>query len=188
MIVYELITNSARYAFQGTEGKLLVELHSARNFVECRVSDAAQAFDRCAGRRLPRMAEPVVCAQAIMTPENCVAETERLIAAALYHRRPVYKRLPASSRGNTPSPLLASGYVTFINRALSVGASQHSHLRPKLLQCGFGDLNGITQPALQNRHYLCCDHFRYRVVPIHQPKFLQREIERSIESFDFRSR
>jgi hypothetical protein len=36
-----------------------------------------------------RMAEPVVCAQAIMTPENCVAETERLIAAALYHRRPV---------------------------------------------------------------------------------------------------
>ena len=39
MIVYELITNSARHAFQGTEGKVLVELHSARNFVECRVSD-----------------------------------------------------------------------------------------------------------------------------------------------------
>jgi TPP-dependent 2-oxoacid decarboxylase len=30
-----------------------------------------------------QMAEPVVCAQAIMTPGNCVAETERLIAAAL---------------------------------------------------------------------------------------------------------
>jgi two-component sensor histidine kinase len=39
MIVYELITNSAHHAFQGTEGKVLVELHSARNFVECRVSD-----------------------------------------------------------------------------------------------------------------------------------------------------
>src|SRR4029077_4643399 len=39
-------------------------------------------------------AEPVVCAQAIMTPENCVAETERLIAAALYHRRPVYMAFP----------------------------------------------------------------------------------------------
>jgi two-component sensor histidine kinase len=39
MIVYELITNSARHAFQGTEGKVLVELHSAGNFVECRVSD-----------------------------------------------------------------------------------------------------------------------------------------------------
>jgi two-component sensor histidine kinase len=39
MIVYELITNSARHAFQGTEGKILVELHSAKNFVECRVAD-----------------------------------------------------------------------------------------------------------------------------------------------------
>jgi two-component sensor histidine kinase len=39
MIVYELITNSARHAFRGTEGKVLVELHSAGNFVECRVSD-----------------------------------------------------------------------------------------------------------------------------------------------------
>jgi hypothetical protein len=28
-----------RHAFQGTEGKVLVELHCAGNFVECRVSD-----------------------------------------------------------------------------------------------------------------------------------------------------
>ena len=42
-----------------------------------------------------KMAEPVVCARAIMTPENCAAETERLIAAALYHRRPVYMNFPA---------------------------------------------------------------------------------------------
>jgi len=41
-----------------------------------------------------RMAEPIVCARTIMTPENCVAETERLIAAALYHRRPVYMAFP----------------------------------------------------------------------------------------------
>jgi indolepyruvate decarboxylase len=41
-----------------------------------------------------KMAKPVVCAQAIMTPENCVAETERLIAAALYHRQPVYMAFP----------------------------------------------------------------------------------------------
>jgi indolepyruvate decarboxylase len=40
------------------------------------------------------MTEPVVCARAIMTPDNCVAETERLIAAALYHRRPVYMAFP----------------------------------------------------------------------------------------------
>jgi indolepyruvate decarboxylase len=42
-----------------------------------------------------RMAQPVVCAQAVMTPENCVAETERLIAAALRHHRPVYMGVPA---------------------------------------------------------------------------------------------
>jgi indolepyruvate decarboxylase len=41
-----------------------------------------------------KMAEPVVCARTIMTPENCAAETERLIAAALYHRRPVYMAFP----------------------------------------------------------------------------------------------
>jgi indolepyruvate decarboxylase len=42
-----------------------------------------------------KMAEPVVCARAILTPHNCIAETERLIAAALYHRRPVYLAFPA---------------------------------------------------------------------------------------------
>jgi indolepyruvate decarboxylase len=41
-----------------------------------------------------RMTQPVVCAQAIMTPENCVAETERLIAAALHQHRPVYMGFP----------------------------------------------------------------------------------------------
>jgi indolepyruvate decarboxylase len=45
-----------------------------------------------------KMSEAVVCAQAIMTPDNCVSETERLIAAALLHRRPVY----------TPASCLAS--------------------------------------------------------------------------------
>lgn len=39
--------------------------------------------------------DSVVCARAILTPDNCVAETERLIAAALYHRRPVYMAFPA---------------------------------------------------------------------------------------------
>jgi len=41
-----------------------------------------------------KMAEPVVCARAIMTPENCASETERLIAAAIFHRRPVYMGFP----------------------------------------------------------------------------------------------
>jgi indolepyruvate decarboxylase len=42
-----------------------------------------------------RMAQPVVCAQAVMTPQNCAAETGRLIAAALHNRRPVYMGFPA---------------------------------------------------------------------------------------------
>jgi indolepyruvate decarboxylase len=41
-----------------------------------------------------RMSEPVVCAQAVLTPQNAAYETERLIAEALYHRRPVYMGFP----------------------------------------------------------------------------------------------
>jgi len=44
-----------------------------------------------------RMSEPVVCASAIITPENAAYETERLISAALYHRRPVYMAFPADA-------------------------------------------------------------------------------------------
>jgi indolepyruvate decarboxylase len=40
-----------------------------------------------------KMAEPVVCASAIITPQNAAYETERLIAEALYHRRPVYMQI-----------------------------------------------------------------------------------------------
>ena len=35
-----------------------------------------------------KMAEPLTVAQAILTPENCVAEFERVLAAMLYHKRP----------------------------------------------------------------------------------------------------
>jgi indolepyruvate decarboxylase len=42
-----------------------------------------------------RMSQPVVCASAILTPQNVAYETERLIAEALYHRRPVYMAFPA---------------------------------------------------------------------------------------------
>ncbi len=34
------------------------------------------------------MAEPLTAARAVLTPENCVAEFERVLAAVLYHRRP----------------------------------------------------------------------------------------------------
>ncbi len=42
-----------------------------------------------------RMSQPVVCASAILTPQNVAYETERLISEALYHRRPVYMAFPA---------------------------------------------------------------------------------------------
>ncbi len=42
-----------------------------------------------------RMTKPVVCARAIMTPQNVVLETERLIFEALYNLRPVYLAFPA---------------------------------------------------------------------------------------------
>ena len=41
-----------------------------------------------------KMAEKVVCASAIITPQNAAYETERLIAEALYHCRPVYMAFP----------------------------------------------------------------------------------------------
>jgi len=50
-----------------------------------------------------RMAQPVVCAQAVMTPQNVARETERLIAEARYHRRPVYMAFPADT---TNQPML----------------------------------------------------------------------------------
>ena len=42
-----------------------------------------------------KMADPVVCASAVMTPQNAASELERLIADALYHRRPVYIAIPS---------------------------------------------------------------------------------------------
>jgi len=64
---------------------------------------SAQAHRRLVHHRLGdgefdlfyKMAEPVVCARAIMTPDNCIAETERLISAALRERRPVYMAFPS---------------------------------------------------------------------------------------------
>jgi indolepyruvate decarboxylase len=41
------------------------------------------------------MAGTVVCASAIMTPQNAAYETERLIATALYQRRPAYMAFPS---------------------------------------------------------------------------------------------
>jgi indolepyruvate decarboxylase len=60
-----------------------------------------------------RMTEPVVCAQAVMHPQNVALETERLLAEALYHRRPVYMAFPADHAllpvASTAQPIPAAG-------------------------------------------------------------------------------
>jgi indolepyruvate decarboxylase len=50
-----------------------------------------------------KMAQPAACASAILTPENTVAEMDRLVAAAISHRRPVYIGIPADC-ANAPLP------------------------------------------------------------------------------------
>jgi indolepyruvate decarboxylase len=46
-----------------------------------------------------KMTEPAVCASAILTPENTVTEMERIVNAALTHRRPVYLAIRADYAG-----------------------------------------------------------------------------------------
>jgi indolepyruvate decarboxylase len=52
------------------------------------------------------MATPVVCAKTMLTPENCIHEVERVIAAALEYRRPVYIAIPHNyvHENISPSP------------------------------------------------------------------------------------
>jgi indolepyruvate decarboxylase len=50
-----------------------------------------------------KMAQPAACASAILTPENTVSEMDRLVAAAVSHRRPVYLGIPADC-ANVPVP------------------------------------------------------------------------------------
>ena len=42
-----------------------------------------------------KMAQPVVCASTILTPENALSEIDRVINAGLKHKRPVYIGVPA---------------------------------------------------------------------------------------------
>lgn len=49
-----------------------------------------------------KMAQPAVCASAVLTPENVVSEMARIIHEALYHRRPVYIALPTDHAEAVP--------------------------------------------------------------------------------------
>jgi indolepyruvate decarboxylase len=57
------------------------------------------------------MATPVVCAKTMLTPENCVNEVERVIAAALEQHRPVYIAIPHDYVHKELSPFMAQAHV-----------------------------------------------------------------------------
>ncbi|GAB4065310.1 alpha-keto acid decarboxylase family protein [Ancylobacter sonchi] len=79
-----------------------------------------------------RMSEPVVCAHAVMTPQNVAYETERLIAEALYHLRPVYMAFPAdlanqpvvSSAAAIPAPQSDPAQLAAATKAVAAALEQ----------------------------------------------------------------
>lgn len=89
------------------------------------------------------MAEFVVGATAIITPDNVVAETERLIAEALYNHRPVYLAFPADVvnkpvlASSPPIPLPASDPAELAAAtdavARMLNAASHACVLPGLL-------------------------------------------------------
>lgn len=101
-----------------------------------------------------RMAEPVVCAHAVMTPQNVAAETERLIFEALYHRRPVYMAFPADCAGQPvvstasrlPLPHSDPAALAAATEAITVAlaAAKTACLLPGMLLARLG-----LQPVLQ---------------------------------------
>ncbi|CAG37059.1 alpha-keto acid decarboxylase family protein [Desulfotalea psychrophila] len=95
-----------------------------------------------------KMTEPVVCARAIMTPDNCVAETERLIAAAFYHRRPVYMAFPGDYAdmpvvGQAEAVVVATSEVGTLAAAVeaichAVSVSKRACILPGIMATRFG--------------------------------------------------
>lgn len=63
-----------------------------------------------------QLAQPLACAHAILTPENCIAEMERLIATALKERRPVYIGLPSDY---AVMPVIENASVTTPKKQIS---------------------------------------------------------------------
>lgn len=101
-----------------------------------------------------RMTTPAVCAHAVITPQNCIAETERLVAALLRHRRPVYMAIP-SDVANLPA-VAASGPIgmpssdpTSLERVVeaiveAVGQAKAPCILPGILTARLGLRDALT--------------------------------------------
>jgi indolepyruvate decarboxylase len=102
-----------------------------------------------------QMADTVTAASAIITPANAIAETERLIATALYERRPVYLAFPsdvvdqpvAASSATLPRPASDPRALTAAANAVAAALNRADTacVLPGLLL----DRLGITDAATQ---------------------------------------
>jgi indolepyruvate decarboxylase len=149
-----------------------------------------------------RMAEPVVCAHAVMTPDNCVAETERVIAAALYHRRPVYMGFPADY-ANMPvvgktSPAVAPAsdtatLQTAVNAIVSaVSVSKTACILPGIIVARLGlreeatavvDASGLPFATMfMDKSVLDEGHPRY--IGMYDGKLMNEQVRSFIEGCD----
>jgi indolepyruvate decarboxylase len=150
-----------------------------------------------------KMTEPVVCARAIMTPDNCVAETERLIAAALFHRRPVYMAFPADYAnlpvvGSAPSAAVVpqtdqvalQAAVAAIADALN--AAKRACILPGILipRCGLGaeaiaviEASGLPFAAMfMDKSALDETHPQY--IGMYDRRLMNEEIRAFVEGCD----
>jgi indolepyruvate decarboxylase len=101
-----------------------------------------------------RMSEPVVCANAVLTPQNVAHETERLIYEALYHRRPVYMAFPADLANQpvvgTAQPIAAAqSDPTALEEVLEAILAALARARSACLLPGFMLARGGLQGAMQ---------------------------------------
>ncbi|EOG1931655.1 alpha-keto acid decarboxylase family protein [Providencia stuartii] len=102
-----------------------------------------------------QMSQHLSCAHAILTPENCIAETERLIITALRERRPVYIGLPADyavmpvvTDKNTDTPVIHKSNNESLSAAVTailekLNSSQKACIIPGILSARLGYANEV---------------------------------------------
>jgi indolepyruvate decarboxylase len=149
-----------------------------------------------------KMAEPVVCARAVMTPENCVAETERLIAAALYHHRPAYMAFPSDyakmpvteGTGHTAQPATDGAASEAAVKAIvdAVSASRTACILPGIIvsRCGLReqaeavvDASGLPFATMfMDKSVLDETHPKY--VGMYDGKLMNEQVRAFVEGCD----
>jgi indolepyruvate decarboxylase len=92
-----------------------------------------------------KMTQPAVCASSILTPANAVFEMERLVAAAISHRRPVYLAIPtdyadaplpggAATATSPPAPVSDPGTLA---EAVDASAAQLAGAKTAAILAGY---------------------------------------------------